>query len=85
MGFNSLVGPAIPEEAIPKSIKSKLKSENWQLILIGSDYMVASDEVNAQVSEINDVVKKYDSEAMLIGEAPATKDLIDITDKTSKL
>ena len=85
MGFNSLVGPAIPEEAIPESIKSKLKSENWQLILIGSDYMVASDEVNAQVSEINDVVKKYDSEAMLIGEAPATKDLIDITDKDFKV
>ncbi|MBR6394587.1 MAG: MMPL family transporter [Ruminococcus sp.] len=85
MGFNSLVGPAIPEEAIPKSIKSKLKSENWQLILIGSDYMVASDEVNAQVREINDVVKKYDSEAMLIGEAPATKDLIDITDKDFKV
>ncbi len=85
MGFNSLVGPAIPEEAIPESIKSKLKSENWQLILIGSDYMVASDEVNAQVSEINNVVKKYDSEAMLIGEAPATKDLIDITDKDFKV
>lgn len=85
MGFNSLVGPAIPEEAIPESIKSKLKSENWQLILIGSDYMVASDEVNAQVSEINNVVKKYDSKAMLIGEAPATKDLIDITDKDFKV
>ena len=85
MGFNSLVGPAIPEEAVPESIKSKLKSENWQLILIGSDYMVASDEVNAQVSEINNVVKKYDSEAMLIGEAPATKDLIDITDKDFKV
>lgn len=85
MGFNSLIGPAIPEEAVPESIKSKLKSENWQLILIGSDYMVASDEVNAQVSEINDVVKKYDSEAMLIGEAPATKDLIDITDKDFKV
>jgi predicted RND superfamily exporter protein len=85
MGFNSLAGPAIPEEVIPESLKNKLKSEDWQLILIGSDYKVASDEVNKQVEEINDVVEKYDSGAMLIGEAPATKDLIDITDKDFKV
>lgn len=81
LGFNSLVGPSIPEEIIPKSISSILKSDNRQLILIGSEYKVASDEVNNQITKLNEIVKAYDPEGMLIGEAPATKDLIDITDK----
>ncbi len=80
LGFNSLVGSAIPEEVIPDSVKSVLKSDKWQLMMIGSEYKVASDEVNAQVVKINDIVSRYDSGAMLIGEAPATKDLIEITD-----
>ena len=80
LGFNSLVGSAIPEEMIPDSVKSVLKSDKWQLMMIGSEYKVASDEVNAQVVKINDIVSRYDSGAMLIGEAPATKDLIEITD-----
>ncbi len=81
LGFNSLVGPAIPEEIIPDSVKSTLKSENWQLMLIGSEYEVASDAVNAQVARLNDIAQKYDAHAMLIGEAPATRDLIEITDR----
>ncbi|HRR75843.1 MAG TPA: MMPL family transporter [Ruminococcus sp.] len=85
MGYNSLVGPAIPDEVVPERLKNVLKSDDWQLFLIGSDYMVASDEVNDQVSDINKIVKKYDDDAMLIGEAPATKDLIDITDKDFKV
>lgn len=85
MGFNSLIGPAIPEEAVPDSIKEVLKSDEWQLMLIGSEYEVASDEVNAQVAKISDIADKYDEEAMLIGEAPATKDLIEITDKDFKV
>ncbi len=85
MGYNSLVGPAIPDEVIPESAKSILKSEDWQLFLIGSDYKVASDEVNAQVDDINSIISRYDDNAMLIGEAPATKDLIDITDKDFKV
>lgn len=84
-GFNTLVGPAIPEEIIPDSVKSKLKSEDWQLILIGSEYEVASDQVNSQINQLNDIAAKYDSNAMLIGEAPATKDLITITDKDFKV
>ncbi len=83
-GFNSLVGPAIPEEIIPDSVKSILKSDEHQLMLIGSEYEVASDAVNAQVAELNDIAGKYDESAMLIGEAPATKDLIEITDKDFK-
>lgn len=80
VGFNSLVGSAIPEEVIPDSVKEVLKGDEYQLILIGSEYEVATDEVNDQVAELNDIAAKYDNKAMLIGEAPATKDLITITD-----
>ena len=80
VGFNSLVGSAIPEEVIPDSVKEVLKGDEYQLILIGSEYEVATDEVNDQVVELNDIAAKYDDKAMLIGEAPATKDLITITD-----
>lgn len=80
VGFNSLVGSAIPEEVIPDSVKEVLKGDEYQLILIGSEYEVATDEVNNQVAELNDIAAKYDDKAMLIGGAPATKDLITITD-----
>lgn len=85
MGFNSVVGSAIPEEAVPNELKSVLKSDKWQLMLIGSEYEVASDAVNSQISKINDIVMKYDNDGMLIGEAPATKDLITITDRDFKI
>ena len=85
MGFNSLVGSAIPEEAVPEELKSVLKSDEWQLMLIGSEYEVASDAVNSQVEAINKIITKYDKNGMLIGEAPATKDLITITDRDFKI
>ena len=85
LGFNSLVGSAIPEEVIPDSVREVLKSDEWQIMLIGSEYEVASDEVNEQVAKLNDIAEKYDDDAMLIGEAPATKDLIEITDKDFKV
>ena len=85
MGFNSLVGSAIPEEVVPQELKSILKSDKWQLMLIGSEYEVASDAVNAQVEKINKIALKYDRNGMLIGEAPATKDLITITDRDFKI
>ncbi len=85
MGFDSLVGSAIPDEVIPEDVKSILKGDEWQLILIGSEYEVASDAVNDQVTALNRVIEKYDPKAMLIGEAPATKDLIEITDRDFKI
>ena len=85
LGFKSLVGSAIPEEAVPDELRSVLKSDEWQLILVGSEYEVASDDVNQQVGSINKIVKKYDPNGMLIGEAPATKDLITITDRDFKI
>ena len=84
-GFNSLVGSAIPDEAIPDEMKSVLKSDKWQVMLVGSEYEVASDAVNKQITSINKIVSRYDPEGMLIGEAPATKDLITITDKDFKV
>ena len=80
LGMDTLVGSAIPQDVIPDSIKSMLKSDDWQLMLIGSEYKTASDEVNNQIQELNNIVKKYDKDGMLIGEAPATKDLIKIMD-----
>lgn len=85
LGFNSLVGSAIPEEIIPDELTGTLKSENYQLILISSQYKTATDEVNAQIDELNEIAKKYDDNAMLIGEAPCTKDLITITDHDFKV
>lgn len=79
LGVESVVGSLIPEEVIPDSVKNILQSENWKLYLINSEYTTASDEVNAQISELNKILKKYDESGMLIGEAPCTKDMIDIT------
>lgn len=79
MGMDSIVGPAVPKEMIPDRIKEALMDENYQLMLVSSEYAIASDEVNAQIDELNHIIKKYDKTAMLIGEAPCTRDLISIT------
>lgn len=79
LAFNSIVGTAIPDEIIPSKMKESLVSGDYQLMMIGSDYKVASDAVNNQVDKLNAIIQKYDENALLIGEAPATKDLINIT------
>ena len=81
LGLNSIKGDAIPDELIPGELKSSLVSDNWQLLLIGSQYKVASGEVNSQCEKLSAICKSYDSKGMLVGEAPCTKDLIEITDK----
>ena len=85
LGMESIVGPAIPDEMLPSELTGKVKSSNWQLLVINSEYKVASDNVNKQIDTINKVIDKYDSKGMLIGEAPCTKDLISITDKDFKV
>lgn len=85
LGFDSIVGTAIPRELIPEEINELLKSDRWQLMLVGSEYKTASEEVNQQIEVLNTIIKRYDSNAMLIGEAPCTKDLIEITDKDFKV
>ena len=85
MSLDTLIGPSIPREIVPDSVTKILKSDKWQLMLIGSEYKVASDEENAQIDELSKILKSYDKDGMLIGEAAATKDLIDITDHDFKV
>lgn len=85
LGLESVVGPLVPEEMLPESVKEVLKSDDWELLLVNSEYKTATDEVNAQINELNTILKKYDSKGMLIGEAPCTKDLIETTDEDFKV
>ena len=81
LGLESVIGTRVPEEILPDSIRSILKSDRWELLLINSEYKVASDAVNQQITSLNSILKKYDSTGMLIGEAPCMKDMIDTTDR----
>lgn len=85
MSLDTLIGPSIPREIVPESVTKILKSDKWQLMLVGSEYKVASDEENAQIDELSKILKSCDKDGMLIGEAAATKDLIDITDHDFKV
>ena len=85
LGLESVVGPLVPEEMLPESVKEVLKSDDWELLLVNSEYKTATDEVNAQINELNTILKKYDSKGMLIGEAPCTKDLIETTAEDFKV
>ena len=78
--MDSLTGPMVPQDVIPDDVKDIFKSGDYQMMVIVSEYASATDEVNKQCDEINAIIKKYDNTAMLIGEAPCTKDLIEITD-----
>jgi len=80
LGLESLIGSDVPEEMVPSSVKNLLQSDKYKLLLITSQYKVASDEVNNQIDELNTILKRYDGNAMLIGEASCTKDMISITD-----
>lgn len=80
IGMDSLVGPGIPDDMIPEDIKGMLKSDNYELQFICSDYKTATDEVNNQIAQVNDIIKNYEQGAMVIGEAPLTKDLVTVTD-----
>lgn len=81
LGVDSLIGPAFSRKMIPADLISEIKTDRYQLIMITSEYAVASDEVNNQCNELEQIIKKYDPSGMLIGEAPCTRDLITITDK----
>ena len=85
IGLESVVGAAVPLEMIPDDIKGKLMNENYQMMLVSSEYKIASEEVNQQIAELNHILKEYAPNGMLIGEAPCTKDLITITDKDFKV
>ena len=80
LGLETFLDSSIPEEMIPESLTSVLKSDRWELLLVNSEYTVASDDVNAQLDQLNAILKKYDPNGMLIGEAPCMKDMIETTD-----
>ncbi len=85
LGIDSILGGTIPSDVLPADLVSSLKNENWQLMLVMSEYKVASDEVNEQCDTISSIVKSYDKDSMFLGEAPCTKDLIEITDNDFKV
>lgn len=85
LGMESLVGSAVPEEIIPEGLSSILKSDKWELLLINSEYKVASERVNKQIASLNSILKSYDPNGMLIGEAPCMKDMIETTDLDFKI
>ena len=80
LGLESVVGSRVPEEMLPESVLEILKSDRWELLLINSEYHVASDKVNEQIAQLNAILKEHDPSGMLIGEAPCMKDMIDTTD-----
>ncbi|MDY4670325.1 MAG: efflux RND transporter permease subunit [Oliverpabstia sp.] len=85
LGLETVVGPTMPKNMIPKDILEVLESDNYELMLVMNEYPVASDQVNQQIDKLNEVLKQYDSKGMLVGEAPCTKDLIEITDHDFKV
>ncbi len=81
LGLESLIGPTLPERMIPSEILEIFEDDRYEMMMIGSEYKTASNEVNDQITALNEIVKRYDPTGMLVGEAPCTKDLITITDK----
>lgn len=85
LGLESVIGSRVPEDILPDSVKRILKSDKWELLLINSEYKVASDAVGEQINSLNGIIKKYDNSGMLIGEAPCMKDMIDTTSHDFKV
>lgn len=80
IGLNSLIDPSFPESMVPADVKDMLQSNKYEMAFISTEYHVASDELNAQIASLNKIVKGYDKNAMVIGEGPLTRDLMDVTD-----
>lgn len=85
LGLDSVIGPMIPETLVPTEVKEMLTSDHWKLLIISSIYQVATDEINEQCETLETIIKQYDPDGMLIGEAAATKDLVRITDRDFKV
>lgn len=79
LGLESVIGSRVPQEILPDSIREILESDRWELLLINSEYAPASDNVNSQITELNNILKSYDNGGMIIGEAPCLKDMIETT------
>lgn len=84
LGLDNLVGSGVPTDILPESVTGMLKNDKYQLLMVNSTYKVATDKVNKQIEQIDKIMDKYDKGAMLVGEGPLTKDLINITDTDFK-
>ena len=84
LSIDSALGGEIPTEMLPDSLVSELKGDEYQIMMVSTNYTIASDEINDQINKVDAISKKYDAKSMVIGEAPCTKDLITITDKDFK-
>ena len=84
LGLDNLVGSGVPADMLPESVTGILKNDKYQLLMVNSTYKVATDKVNKQIEQIDEIMDKYDKGAMLVGEGPLTKDLINITDTDFK-
>ena len=84
LGLDNLVGSGFPADMLPESVTGMLKNDKYQLLMVNSTYKVATDKVNKQIEQIDKIMDKYDKGAMLVGEGPLTKDLINITDTDFK-
>lgn len=84
-GLNSIAGPAIPKSVVPDDVREMLQSEDHELLFVCSEYGAATPEMNRQISDIERVVREYDKDALVIGEAPMMKDLQDVTDRDLKV
>lgn len=84
LSIDSALGGEIPTKMLPDSLVSELKGDEYQIMMVSTNYTIASDEINDQINKVDAIAKKYDAKSMVIGEAPCTKDLITITDKDFK-
>ena len=84
LGLDNLIGSGVPADMLPESVTGMLKNDKYQLLMVNSTYKVATDKVNKQIEQIDKIMDKYDKGAMLVGEGPLTKDLINITDTDFK-
>lgn len=80
IGYEDIVGPMLPKEMLPEEAKEVFYNGGYERIFINSSYAVATDEVAKQMKEIKDIMKEYDQDAYMAGEAPLTDDLINISD-----
>lgn len=80
LSYSKIAGTNLPEEILSQDIKEVFENDKYQLALINSSYEMATDELNNQIAQINEIVKNYDENAILAGEGPLMKDLVEISD-----
>lgn len=85
LGLDSVMGTSIPKNMLPDELRNGLMSKKHQMIVVNSKYKVSTTECNKQIDTVKTIAHKYDKSSTVIGEAPATKDLIRLTDKDFKV